>query len=541
MRARWVGAVAAISLALLAACSSKAPPRERPTLPGEERAAASSDPWANVELIEPPTPPAPAAVSLPEVKTLELENGLEVLVVEDRDLPVVEVHVAIRAGEREVERGKTGLARFAAQMLLHGTETRDALAIAEAIDFTGGALRAHASHEATWLRCEVLSADLPTCLELVAELVMRPSFPEEELGQVERMLRSEVRARRDDAGQLAARHLQNALWGDDHVRGWVLSEASLDAIERADLVRWHRRWFAPNNAVIAVAGDVDAEVLARDLERALGSWRRRELPERPRYDEPEVEGVRVRLVDKPDQTQAHIHVGHLGLSRHDDDFHHAMVVNHVLGGGGFSSRLVRVLRADEGLTYGASSSFDQHTDRGALVASTFTQTQTAVDTFDLLLGELLKLATEGPTDVEVSAAIGNLAARYAMRFETAGDVAAALVSARLRDLSPEAVRDFPLHIGRVDTASARQTAARRLDPHNLVAVIVGPARQLAPQLERVGWRYEVVPHDAPIAAHERRAQKERAAAPVDPEAARPSLGLFPPGAPTRASDRSSRW
>jgi zinc protease len=519
-------AIVVASLAVAAGCSSKGQTAQHPTLPGEATPISSDDPWAGAKLIEPPSPPAPAAVALPGVTTLELENGLEVLVVEDRDVPVIEVRVAIRAGEREVERGKTGLARFAAQMLLHGTQERSELEIADGIDFAGGSLRAHATHDATWLSCEVLSTELSTCLDLMAELLTIPSFPEEEMGQVDRMLRSEVRARRDDARELAARHLQNALWGDDHARGWILSESTLDAIERADLVSWHRRWFAPNNAILAVAGDVDAEALAGELERAFGGWERRELPERPAYAEPELEGVRVRLVDKPDQTQAHLHVGHLGLSRHDDDFYDAMVVNYVLGGGGFSSRLMRVLRGEEGMTYGASSSFEQHAERGAFMASTFTQTSNTADAFDLLLGEMLKLFTDGPSDDEVQAAVRNLAARYAMRFETAGDTAVALLSARLRDLALDDVRHYPLQLARVDAASARQAAARRLAPHELVAVIVGPARDIAPQLERVGWRYEVVPHHAPIAAYERRAPRERADAPVAPESARRARAIL---------------
>ncbi len=517
----WRMAIGAAAAVAIAACTSSSESRASlPLDPAKGEDAADADPWAGRDLIEPPAPPEPAPVPLPKVATRKLENGLEVIVVEDRDIPVAEVHVAVRAGEREVEREKTGLARFAAEMLTRGTEERDALAIAEAIDFVGGSLRARAGHEATWLSCEVLSSDVDACLELLPEMLVRPTFPADEMEQVERMLRSEVRARRDDAGQLAARHLQNALWGDDHVRGWVLSEASLDAIEREDLVAWHGRWFSPDNAMIAVAGDVDADAIAGAIERALGGWEARALPERPAHEEPEIEGLSVRLVDKPGQTQAHIHVGHLGISRHDDDFFDLMVVNYALGGGGFSSRLMRVLRSEAGMTYGASSSFDQNADRGALVASTFTHTPQAAETARLLLGELEAMAAEGPTADEVQSAVGNLASRYAMRFETAGDVAGALLSARVRGLGPDDVRDYPLHIGAVTAQAAQRVAARRLDPRNLVAVIVGPADDIAPQLEREGWRYEVVDHHAPVAAYERRAREAAARAPVDPEAAR---------------------
>lgn len=520
-RARAVALVGAI-----AACSSQQGPR--PELPGEGAGAEpdpaepeAEDPWADRELIEPPEPPTPSAVPLPEIETLTLSNGLEVMVIEDRDIPVAEVRLALRAGEREVPAGKAGLARFAANMLTKGTEERDALAIAEAIDFVGGSLSARAGHEATWVSCEVLSKDLQTCLELVPEVLTEPAFPEDEMPQVARNLRSEIRSRRDNAGQLAGQHIQNAIWGGDHVRGWILSEKSLAALGREDLVDWHEQWFAPQNATLAVAGDVDADALADSLEEAFGRWPQSEVPERPQYEEPDVEGVRVRLVDKPDQSQAHIRLGHLGISRHDDDFFPVKVANYALGGGGFSSRLMRVLRAQEGKTYGASSSFDQNADRGSFIASTFTRVPQTVETAKLLLEEIRKLAGEGPTEAEVNSAIGNLAAQYAMRFETVGDVASALLSARVRGLDVEDVRDYPLSIGDVSVSSAREAAARRLDPDNLRLVIVGPAKDIAPQLESAGLSYEVVDHQAPVAGYERSAVEGEPSGSGEPESVDP--------------------
>ena len=235
------------------------------------------------------------------------------------------------------------------------------------------------------MSCSALARDHRTCFDTLAEVVEQPSFPEEELAKVKSEMTAGVRARLDDAAKLASAHVQNLLWGDDHVRGWIDSEASVASLHRDDLVAWHKTWFAPNNAMLVVTGDVDAKKLRPEIDNAFGGWRKANLPPTPSYHEPGLSGIRIRLVDKPGQTQTHIRIAQFGIKHDDPRFFDSLVWNHVLGSGDFSSRLMKVVRVNGNKTYGAGTSFDRNADRGSFVASTYTRNAEALETTKLVL------------------------------------------------------------------------------------------------------------------------------------------------------------
>jgi zinc protease len=499
------------SLVALGACGPKAAPATPIlALPGDGDAhvakpsqpvtpPAPADPWTGrADLIAPPAAPPAARVELPKIDKFTLANGLTVFVIKSDRLPVVSLQLAIKAGRVAEPRARLGVAELTADMLVKGTAKHDAQAIAKAIDFVGGTIRADATFEATLLSCSVLARDLPTCLTLMPELTTEPTFPSKELDKVRQLRMATLRARLDDAGALANEHVQNLLWGNDHVRGWIPSEATVAAIGREDLIAWHKAWFVPANAMLVVAGDVDVAKLKGDLDKAFGGWKKGPVPPTPRFGEPGLSGIRIRLVDKPGQTQTQIRIGQFGLRHDDARFFDSLVWNYVLGGGGFASRLMKVVRVAGGKTYGASSSFDRNLDRGSLVAATFTRNSEAVATTKLVLGEIAKMAKAGPTAEEVAAATANLAGAYGLRFQAASDVAAALIGAELHNFGQEYLANYPLLVAKVDVASAKQAAAEILDPKDYVLVLVGDAKDLEPQLKKEGWRYEKVAFSAPI-------------------------------------------
>ena len=498
----------ATSLAL-AACGPKPSPAPVPVLPGDgdehtakpppPPAPEGKDAWAGkTDLIAPPAPKPPAKVELPKIDDFKLSNGLQVYVVKSDRLPVVAFQLAIKAGRMHEPRSRLGVSEFTADMLVKGTKKRDALALAKAIDFVGGTIAADSTFEATLVSCSVLARNTSTCLELVPEMITQPSFPETELAKIREQLVGAVRQRLDDAGTLASAHVQNLLWGNDHVRGWVNSEASIAAIKREDLIAWHKAWFVPGNAMLVVTGDVDVGKLKGDLERSFGRWAKGPVPPAPSYKEPGLSGSRIRLVDKPGQTQTHIRIAQFGIKHDDPRFFDTLVWNYTLGGGAFSSRLMKVVRVEGGKTYGASSSFDRNLDKGSFVASTFTRNSEAVATTKLILGEIAKMAKGGPTRDEVASAIANIAGGYGMRFQSAADVGAALIGAELHGFGQEYLSNYPLAVGKVDVASAARAAAEVLDPKAYVIVMVGDAKDLAPQLDKAGWKYEKVAFSDPI-------------------------------------------
>jgi zinc protease len=516
---------AVLSLLLVAACGPKSAPSPVPQLPGdgdanvakpvEPTTPAVADAWAGkTDLIAPPAPKAPAAVELPTIESYKLANGLQVFVIDSDKLPVVSMQLAVRAGRMDEPRARLGVSELTADMLVKGTRRHDALALAKAIDFVGGTIAADATYEATLVSCSVLARNTKTCLQLLPEMITQPTFPEAELGKVREQAIAQVRQRLDDAGALANAHEQNLLWGNDHIRGWVDSEASISALKREDLIAWHKAWFVPANAILVVSGDVDAKKLKGDLERSFGRWAKGAVPPSPSYKEPGLSGSRIRLVDKPGQTQTHIRVAEFGIKHDDPRFFDTLVWNYALGGGAFSSRLMKVVRVEGGKTYGASSSFDRNMDKGSFVVQTFTRNAEAVNTTKLLLGEIAKMAKDGPTQAEVDAAIANIAGGYGMRFQSASDVGAALIGAELHGFGKEYLSNYPLAVGAVDVAAAKRAAHEILDPKDYVVVMVGDAKDLEPLLKQAGWRYEKVAFTDPVSP-----EAPRVEAPVDPKAA----------------------
>jgi zinc protease len=521
-----------LSLLLVAACGPKPTPAPVPLLPGDGDAhvakpppapvtTATNDPWSGkTDLISAPSAKAPAIVDLPKIEDMKLSNGLQVFVVKSDKLPVVSLQLAIKAGRMQEPRARLGVSEAAADMLVKGTTKRDATAFAKAIDFVGGTIAADSTFEATLVSCSVLARNLPTCLELMPEMITQPSFSEEELAKERNNLLASVRQRLDDAANLASSHVQNLLWGNEHVRGWINSEATVGSLKRDDLIAWHKTWFAPNNSILVVAGDVDVKKLKGDLERAFGGWKKSQLPPVPTYPEPGLSGIRIRLVDKPGQTQTHIRVAQFGIKHEDPRFFDTLVWNYTLGGGAFSSRLTKVVRVEGGKTYGASSSFDRNIDRGSLVAQTFTRNSEAVATTKLITAEIAKMAKDGPTQPELTAAISNIAGSYGLRFQSAADIGAALVTAELHGFGVEYLTNYSLAVGKVDVSSAKRAASEILDPKNYVIVMVGDAKDIEPQLKKEGWRYEKVAFTDPITVEPKQPE-----APVDPKAAQAAKKL----------------
>lgn len=538
----------ALVAAATVACGPKAGPPVIPSLPGDGdtnvakpiddgKAPVANDPWAGrTDLIKPPPPQAPSAITLPAIDRFTLPNGLQVVVVKSDRLPVVSFQLMVKAGRADEPLARLGVAELTADLLPKGTKKKNALAIAKTIDLVGGLITADAGFEATWLTCTTLAKDSKVCFDLLPEMLTQPSFAQDEIDKAKRVHLADVSRRLDDAGQLASAHAQNLLWGNEHVRGWVTSAAHVNQLAQSDLVAWHKTWFVPGNAVLAVSGDVDVAKLKKDLARAFGTWKKGPVPARPRYGDEKARGTRVRVVDKPRQTQTQIRVAQYGLRHDDTRFFPSMVWNYALGGGAFSSRLMKVVRSDAGKTYGASSSFDRNADRGSFMVTTFTRTAETVATLELVLGEIMKMQASGPTQDEVDAAIANLAGSYAMRVSGADDLATALITADLHGLSQKYVSDFPILVGQVTREEAADAARAILTPRDTAIVLLGDGDAIAAQLDKAKIPFERVAFDKPIGPQ----PEATTTAPVDPKTAEAGKKLLDQALAAKGGDKITK-
>lgn len=478
--------------------------------------AGNSAPWAGRDdLISAPEPQPPKALDLAPLTRSRLDNGLELWLMSDDRWPIVHLHLVIRAGTDREPRRKRGLAAFAAEMLTKGTAERSADEIAGSIDYVGGELRARVDRDGSHLSCQVLSRDLDTCLELLADMVARPVFPANEMGVVRDQLITTVKQVRDNDSMLACEHFQNLLWTEAHIRGWPTTVESVNAIERDDLVAWHRAHYMPNNALLAVTGDVRPARLQKRIRKAFGGWQPR-TPAVHRPDPlPQHESRRIRLVDKPGQSQAHLKLGHLGLAHADPDFAAAELVTHILAGATFSSRLMKVVRAEGGKVYGVKSEVEAGRRPGAFWIWTFTRNAEALSTLELVLAEIDRMHRAGPSARELADAKSHLAGRAVRQLETVADLAAALVRAELHGLDVDQLRQRPVRLARIGLEQARRVARERLHPDRLAVVLVGDGAAIAPQLDRAGLAYERVGYLEPTTVSGRAAGE----APVAPSEA----------------------
>jgi zinc protease len=457
------------------------------------------------DLIANPGAQPAQALKLPPLRRFKLGNGLRVLVLPDQQLPLVSVRLLLQAGAIDEPATKVGLAEFTASMLRQGTTRMTADVLSRTVDSAGAGVSANSDYELTSVSCSGRKQSTKLCLQLVADLVQRPTFPKKEMGEIRDRLMSAIKQMRDDPDSLASAHLDNLLYGDDHPAGRPMTEASLQRISREDLLAFHKRRYVPGAAILAISGDVNPAKLERLLRGTFNRWRGRPAPARtitPVKDPPA--GLKVLLVDKPDLSQSFLALGHAGIRRTHPDRDAVRVMNYVLGGGGFSSRLMETVRAKGGKTYGISSAFDAATDDGSFSVASFTKNDQIVQLIELVRDELKRLHSSPPTAAEITAAKGKIAGGFPIRLKTAAALAAELTRAQLRGLPDSYVVEFPL---RVDRQSAQQIAAAaraHVRPGHLIAAVVGKAAEVAPLLRRAKIPFEQVSYLDPISARDRR-------------------------------------
>jgi zinc protease len=508
-----------LAFGALAACAAPAakPPgsvasidvqyEDNPSDGSKKPAPAEAAPWKDrKDLITAPAPPKASELALPNVERFKLKNGLDVVVVARKELPVVSFSMAVKAGGYDEDKAANlGVADFTAAMLRRGTARRSADDISRAIDFVGGSLEAEAGLEHTQVSCSVLSRDAGLCIDLLSDVLLRPSFPEKEMGEIRDQMQASIVARFDSPRDLATEHFENILFGEKNPRGWVLTAEDVAKLEREHLVAFWKTFYRPGNALLAVAGDVDPAKLRASLEKAFGAWPKGDVPARPPFKMAALKQTRVLIVDRPDLSQATILLGHRGLKHADPMWFPATLMNYVLGGSDFSSRLMTEVRAKRGLTYGIGSSYGASLYDGAFVISAATKNENVWETLVASVNQMRKMKNEGPTAQELDKGKGFYAGSHPFSLQAATGLANAIVGAELHGLGLAYLTQFSVRMAGVEEAQAKEAAGTLLDPDTVLVVVVGKGDVIEPQIKPTGLRYERIGFKEPI-SHSARAK-----------------------------------
>jgi zinc protease len=423
--------------------------------------------------------PAPS-LKLPAIQKRTLSNGLPVWIVELHKVPVVNVTLAVRAGSGTDPVGKFGLANLTAEMLDEGAGSRDALQIADAVDYLGASLSSSSTSDAAFVELHVPVARLGDALPIMADISLRPTFPDAELKRVREDLLTSILEAADNPAALVQFAFPRLVFGPQHRYGTVSigTAASIKALSIADLRQFHSTRYAPSNATLMVTGDVTPAAVVAQLETAFGSWKGAPsaAPQVPTASQ--LTARKVYLVDKPGAPQSQIRIGWIGVPRSTPDYFAVRVLNTVLGGS-FTSRLNQNLREQHGYAYGASSSFDMRGSAGPFYAAAGVQTDKTAEALTEFFKELDAIRKPIPAD-ELEKAKNYVALLLPRSFETTQTLAASLAQMFIYNLPADYFATFTDHIRAVTVADAQRAAERYIQPDKFAVVVVGDLKTIEP-------------------------------------------------------------
>ena len=435
-------------------------------------------------------PPAPGPLRpfhFPHVQRRTLDNGLQVLVAENHAFPVATLDLVFPSGGLVEPEERAGLASLTAGLLESGAGERDATQIAEAVDELGLALETGVSWDTSLAGFTALTSRLEAGMRILADLAMRPAFPQHEVERIRDERLAALVQRRGDPSSLADELASLFSFPDAHPFGRRLagSQATLPTLTREEVAAFHAAHYLPGGAWLCAAGDVTLDGVSALAERFFAGWSgTAPAPREPqtpvRFDE-----TAIILADRPGSVQSEVRVGHVGIPRTADDYFAVTVMNAVLGGL-FSSRLNLNLREKLGYTYGVSSAFGMRRLPGTFTVSGAIQVEGTTHSVSEILREMRQMQDERVSDAELADARSYLAGTFPLALQTTDGLAGKVTSLAVYGLPDDYYDTYRDRLMSVNADEVREAARSRLMPGRAAVVVVGDAKQLQGGLEELG-------------------------------------------------------
>ena len=447
---------------------------------------ATCTPAPHLWELPPPAPQDLPVVDEARLHQTRLANGLRILVMEDHRFPAVDIGLSLTRGRMIESPSEAGVAEFTAELMQRGAGDLDALALAEAVGALGATMSVQAGWDSMGVAVGGLSRDREPLLGILADVALRPSLAPDEAERVREIQLAGIQRAGDDPNTLVAWTFFETLYPG--IRPGLPSSGTPDSVSRLDAEAaraFHARVFQPGGAILWAAGDLSADEFVASAEAAFGSWPAGEVvPAAPPL--PTTGERRIVVIDWPELGQAQIAFGHEGISRKHPDRLAVQILNTTLGSGGFQSRLMSSVRAEEGLTYGIFSQFAQRRAGGPFVVTTFTEARRVSELLEIAMGELARIRTEPPEGDEVVRAKSLRAGRFALAHETSAAVAASLVDLEIYDLPRDTLDTYRGRVRAVGPEELATAARSFIHPDRASIVVVGPADIVVPLLEAYG-------------------------------------------------------
>lgn len=436
-------------------------------------------------------------VKMPPHEKMVLPNGLTVLLLEKHSVPMVDVAGIVKTGGLADPVGMEGLASTTAGLLRKGTKTRTAQQFSEEIDFIGGNFGADAGADYTTFGAEFLSKDTAKGLSLVADAVLRPTFPEEEVVKLLAQSVDGVKSAKDSARDVIFDYYDGYLYnGKGYGRPTEGDEISLKKIHREAIVKFYETYYTPGNTILAVTGDFKPEEMKKRIEEAFGGWAAKAAPAMKAEVLETVKGKRLLLVNKGDATQTYFAIGNVGMAATDPDRVAVQVVNTVFGSR-FTSMLNEALRVESGLTYGANSFFSPEKEPGPFVIFSFTRNETTEKAIDMTLAVLKKLHADGVSAAQLASAKSYLKGQFPPSIETSGQLAGVIARHEFYGLGDDEVNERSQRIDAVTPEIAKQVIAKHFPLENLTFVLIGKSAEIGPTVKKFAEKQDAKEISAP--------------------------------------------
>lgn len=421
--------------------------------------------------------------SFPTIHKSTLSNGLRVWTVRRSEVPVIAMMLLIRRGSAGDPPGKEGLAAMTADMLDEGSGGRSAIEIHEALARIGAQFDTDIGADATLVSLTTLSRAADRGLALLADIVARPSLTEADFARVRQLRLHRLTQLRDSPSAVAERTFVKLLYGS-HPYGHtpVGHEQALASMSVDDVRNFHASAIRPSVSTLVAVGDCEHGDIERMAAEAFASWDGVSGADATDRDAPAAAPARLNVVSRPGAPQSELRIGHIAAARHTPDYH-ALVVGNMVLGGQFVSRLNLNLREQKGFTYGVRTVFDFRRMPGPFAVQVSVQTKTTAEAIAESIEEIAAIRGPRPiTNDELAMGVAALTRGYARNFETAEQVARAVMQLALYDLPDNYFAEFVPRIDRVTAEEATQVMARHTDPGRLSVLIVGDLQAVAPDL-----------------------------------------------------------
>lgn len=431
--------------------------------------------------------------NLPQAQRVVLDNGIVLYILEDHELPLVNINAVVKTGTMYDPEGKEGVAELTAySMRTGGTAKLESEEMDKRFDYLAASVAISMSMESAGVDFSILNKDLDEGLGLLAQILTAPAFEKKKLELAVQLKHEDLRRLQDDPQKLAFREFNRLIYRGGP-RGRFFSHKTLANIKRDDLIKFHRRFFQPDNIMFAVTGDITSQQAINKFQKYFGSWKKSEaVAEAP--PPPPKSKAGIFYLDK-EITQSTIVAGQFAPSKNDPDFYAFTVLDFIAGSGGFPSRILDAVRNNEGLAYSAGSFYRARPSFGVFGTYAFTKTSSTLRTLALINSVLDNIQTNTITEKEITWAKASIINGFIFSFTSSEDIAGHQMNIEFEKLPPDFLTGYCERIESVTLIDVNRLAAKYLDSKNNVILILGDSKKFDKPASKIAEPVLINPED----------------------------------------------